>query len=373
MYEISGSPSRSWKWGIPVMIYICFNLIGCVQPGTTVSDSSGGIATTDLVYVGVSKAEIIDALVNRSMSTGLSVIETNDHLVVAEGLDKSFGARFLYGSKYDRVPALRVRYNVANVGAGNVRVQGRAEMITNPGSAFERADDVTGEMANYISTQLYAIQKTQTVSSLGVNPKGNDSQISNLKTSADRVARWPTRSDLEKLPSDAGGVSLRYPDVTDNGNVVPFFADFSRPVLAGDRVVITSDGESALMLDSNEVPISGISSRVRLRIGTIGVYVLRKDGTINSATGTTVIRKAADQPPHTGNSGTSFKKATAGNELKLLFSNDMAQNGHLRKIEIRTGSDNPISVLFTTGLSANPYLSIKSGDNLKNAQVLASI
>lgn len=96
------------------------------------------------------------------MATGLAVTRADDFIVVAEGMNTSFEAMLLYGSKYDRTPAIRVKYNIASVGGGEVRVKGMAQMITNPGSAFERTSEFTAQASGYINRILSGVQSNLT-------------------------------------------------------------------------------------------------------------------------------------------------------------------------------------------------------------------
>lgn len=53
-----------------------------------------------------------------------------------------FGAALLYGSKYDSFPEQRVTFLVLQEGS-DIRVMAKSEIVTNPGSAFERVSDNT--------------------------------------------------------------------------------------------------------------------------------------------------------------------------------------------------------------------------------------
>lgn len=131
-------------------------LMGCVS--NPPSGSAVGYQKTDFTYENTNQQAVVNQIVSETMATGLAVTRADDFIVVAEGMNTSVGAMLLYGSKYDRTPAMRVTYNIATAGGNDVRVKGIAQMITNPGSAFERTNEFTVEASGYINRLLSRVQ-----------------------------------------------------------------------------------------------------------------------------------------------------------------------------------------------------------------------
>ncbi|NCA87190.1 hypothetical protein [Thiocapsa roseopersicina] len=135
-----------------------FGVLAMLGSASNQSVNPPSAASTDFTFENTTTKAVVDQLVSLNMSNGLTVTNATDYMVIAQGLDRSMGAMMLYGSKYDRVPALRLTYNIGNLGDGRVRVIGKANMITNPGSAHEQSSDFTSEMSGHINGQLMTIR-----------------------------------------------------------------------------------------------------------------------------------------------------------------------------------------------------------------------
>lgn len=134
-----------------IFLVAFFLLSGCAGNPEKLSTPSGNPETT---FQGVNKKTVIDAIVAKKLEKGMAIKSVTDYSVVAtKRVDGNFAASFLYGSKYDGIPEARVTYNIVEAG-GAVRVFSRAEMVTNPGSAFERVTDITQAAAKDAQAEL---------------------------------------------------------------------------------------------------------------------------------------------------------------------------------------------------------------------------
>ncbi|MGE0388449.1 MAG: hypothetical protein AB7Q97_27305 [Gammaproteobacteria bacterium] len=121
---------------------------------------------------GVTKKQAIDEIVAGKLSRGMTIREVNDYgVTVAAPINNSILASIIYGSSYDRTPEARIHYNVVDHEDG-VRIYSRAEMVTNPGSGFERSTDVTASIARELQQELWDLRtKIETANgSKALNP-----------------------------------------------------------------------------------------------------------------------------------------------------------------------------------------------------------
>ena len=107
------------------------------------------------VYIAnATPKEAIDAITAAKLQKGLAIKSVNDYAVTfATRIEGSLSGSLLFGSSYDRNPEARFTYTVVNV-PGGIRVYSKIEMVTNPGSAFERSSDITTQMAVRMQSEL---------------------------------------------------------------------------------------------------------------------------------------------------------------------------------------------------------------------------
>jgi hypothetical protein len=125
---------------LTAFLVACALLGGCAAP-VPLSTPSGN---PEVSLPGVTKKQALDQIVARAVSRGMQVRSINDYsLTLGKRVGENFAAVLLYGSRYDSEPELRMTFTTIE-GPGGVLIYARAEMVTNPGSAFERRNDVTG-------------------------------------------------------------------------------------------------------------------------------------------------------------------------------------------------------------------------------------
>ncbi len=136
---------------------------GCATPQPRHPTVSGN---PEVVIQGVSRKQVIDAIVEAELNKGMQLRSVNEYgVVVARKIDGSFMASLLYGSRYDSIPEARIHYNVVEVGSSSVKLFSRLDMVTNPGSGFERTSDATSSVASDLQLKLDSIAII-----LGTNP-----------------------------------------------------------------------------------------------------------------------------------------------------------------------------------------------------------
>lgn len=74
---------------------------------------------------------------------------------------KDLTAMFLFGSRYDGVPEYRIHHTLIER-AGSVKVLMSGEIVTNPGSAFERATDITEGSRSEMQASLVKLRDSVT-------------------------------------------------------------------------------------------------------------------------------------------------------------------------------------------------------------------
>lgn len=116
-------------------------LIGCIAP-RPLNTSSG---KPDVTIPKVNKKQVTDALVSEMMTRGFTIKTSSDYNIVFTKLLDNMTASLLFGSRYDSNPEHRASFMLVESSAG-VRIVLTNQIITNPGSAYERATDAsTGE------------------------------------------------------------------------------------------------------------------------------------------------------------------------------------------------------------------------------------
>ena len=88
-----------------------------------------------------SKSATKDAFVPKFLARGYDIKSDSDYQIVFEKKSNGLAAGILFGSRYDSTPAARITTTI--VGSSPTTVTGKASIVTNPGSAFERVTDVS--------------------------------------------------------------------------------------------------------------------------------------------------------------------------------------------------------------------------------------
>jgi hypothetical protein len=114
-------------------------LAGCMTAPVRFNTQSG---KPEVTIYGTTKKKVSEAIINREISKGWDLKSQSDSLLIFAQKNTSFGAQLLFGSKYDTVPESRITFTLIENNDG-IRVLLKAELVTNPGSAFEKVTDMT--------------------------------------------------------------------------------------------------------------------------------------------------------------------------------------------------------------------------------------
>lgn len=136
-----------------VWLLLVFSILisACAAPTQRLQTVSGN---PEIVIPDVKIKQVIDQIVFRKLEKGMQIKNVNDYgVTVSKRIDDSFMASFLYGSRYDSNPEARITYNVVEQGT-SVKVFSRIEIITNPGSGFEKSSDATASLAIQMQSEL---------------------------------------------------------------------------------------------------------------------------------------------------------------------------------------------------------------------------
>lgn len=101
--------------------------------------------------------QLSNDIVNAMLTAGYSISTQSPNQLVFDRAIDSFAAKFAYGSSYDRTPNARIEYTIASL-PDSTRVVATFKAVTNPGSAFERSQDLShGPDADSIQSLLDSI------------------------------------------------------------------------------------------------------------------------------------------------------------------------------------------------------------------------
>ena len=151
------NPGIMKKFWIGVLF---LGLVGCAtMPDVMLNTPSG---RPEVSIQNATKKQVMDAIINRELSKSWDLKSQSDSLLVFSHKVTGFAAALAYGSQYDSTPEQRGTFTL--VDSGNViRVLLKVEMVTNPGSAYERTSDVTlGKNAAPLQTTLEEIKASLT-------------------------------------------------------------------------------------------------------------------------------------------------------------------------------------------------------------------
>ena len=121
-----------------VCIFFVLTIIGCGSPQVKHSTPSG---KPEVIIMGADVDIIASEIINRMINFGYGVTKTDNRMLVFEKPIKSFMGGFLYGSQYDSQPNARISYTL-NHYKNETRVVASCDVVTNPGSSFERISNL---------------------------------------------------------------------------------------------------------------------------------------------------------------------------------------------------------------------------------------
>jgi membrane-associated protease RseP (regulator of RpoE activity) len=107
------------------------------------------------IDIRIDKKTAMDAIANLYSRGGYTIKTVNEYSLVVEKPEDSMGAALLFGSRFATTPNSRVSLNFSEFG-GTTHIQGRVEMVTNPGSGYENVSDLSGNATALQQTLVQA-------------------------------------------------------------------------------------------------------------------------------------------------------------------------------------------------------------------------
>lgn len=145
----------------------------------------------EVVIHGTTRKAVLDALATMMVDREYSIVSIQDYKAVFEK-DGGFLGSVLFGSGYDASTKKRASFDVLETGS-SVRIVATFEMVSNPGSAFERRSDASksGKAKKQIQELLDAL-KDQLEPTSSVPP---DSVTATTPDSTSQPIDSPARPD----------------------------------------------------------------------------------------------------------------------------------------------------------------------------------
>ena len=148
-----------WRTSRLIACALSATLMACAAPQRpqALSTPSGN---PEIVIPNVTRKAVVDKLVAAKLEKGMQIRSVYEYgLSVGQKMSSYPMASFLFGSSYDATPELRYTYNLVDV-PGGVRVFSRSEIITNPGSGFERPSDITQRLSAELQAELVQLRSS---------------------------------------------------------------------------------------------------------------------------------------------------------------------------------------------------------------------
>lgn len=129
-------------------------LLGCAAPAALLNTPSGN---PEVFIPNTESKAVLDYITNAKLGLGLSLKRRNEYELVVGKLTNDTMSSLAFGSPYDGTPEGRLKYTAVSVDGG-VKLFGRAEMVTNPDSRFEKITDVTRGQGARLQKELETIK-----------------------------------------------------------------------------------------------------------------------------------------------------------------------------------------------------------------------
>lgn len=173
----------------------------------------------------------------------------------------------------------------------------------------------------------------------------------------------------ETLPS----LTITTPEQVENGNFVPFLITVDRPLVSGEELVLKADNEVIYKVQTTgKVSVYAFSGRVRMRhTGLLHVVVTTRGGA-KAAISAKVAVSQGGTIPVSGVTGTSNKTRVQGDEILVLFINDMPSMGFIESATIQL-RDGDIQISGTPLLAEKPQLGFRTHNSLGKVDITAKV
>ncbi len=168
-------------------------------------------------------------------------------------------------------------------------------------------------------------------------------------------------------------LTVTVPEQVENGNFVPFLITLDRPLQSGEELVLKAGNEVIYKVrTTGKVSVYAFSGRVRMQhSGLLHVVVTTRSGA-KAATSVSVTVAQGGKIPLSGVTGNSNKTRVQGDEVLVLFINDMPLKGYIESATIAL-RDGGIRISGTPLLAEKPQLGFRTHNSLKKVEVSAVV
>jgi predicted secreted protein len=166
-------------------------------------------------------------------------------------------------------------------------------------------------------------------------------------------------------------LGLKAPAQIENGNSVPFEITASRPLGQGDELTLLVNETLAYVVrPTGKVTLRAFTGRVRMARSGVLRALVKTHGAGQVEASAPVTVSVGATIPDSGLTGNSNKTRVEGDELVVLFMNDMPKKGYVESASLLL-ADGGIEVTTTPLLSEKPQLGFRTGNSLVQVEVNA--
>ena len=132
-----------------VLVLLIFMILSCAT--TPLRTASG---RPEVSINGVTREDVSNALINEMVNAGFTLYQADEYKLCFKKKEKNILVNVFFGSRFNPITEFRIIFNLIEF-PNYVRVIATSALIvTNPGSAFERENEVMG---GKVASQLQEI------------------------------------------------------------------------------------------------------------------------------------------------------------------------------------------------------------------------
>lgn len=161
------------------------------------------------------------------------------------------------------------------------------------------------------------------------------------------------------------GISIRAPDVAENGAVVPLEVTASSPLVNGEKlyVIVNDEFVSHLVIPQGYIEVRKFSIRSRMpQTGYLRGIIIDKQNKIRAASKEVQVRVGAAMNSSEYGGSFSHKVRAVKNysdaEIKLLINSPMSDVNYLKTMIVKYGDAGNVVIGMTPAASKNPFIGI---------------
>ncbi len=113
----------------------------------------------EVFIAGARPQQVIDTVIARAAAKGSKIKAVTAYSVTIARTQDNMLSALAYGSRYDRFPESRSTVTVVGTPTGTI-AYAAVEMVTNPGSAFEKTNDITDVAGGALQASLEEVAAT---------------------------------------------------------------------------------------------------------------------------------------------------------------------------------------------------------------------